>query len=300
MRVGFCGTGYLGTPMVQRLLAAGHEVQVWNRTQSKIRALVDAGAVAAPTPRDVAAQCDCVCLCLLDGDAVETVAFGDDGLVHGSRLRWLVDHSSISPERTRGFARRLEHAGAARWIDAPVSGGVPGAQAGTLAVMAGGDAAAVDAVRPLLAAYASRVTHLGASGSGQVAKLCNQIIFATGVLAVAEAIGLAERSGIDARRLPEAFAGGLADSRLMQIFAARMLQPSSVKTGALATLLKDLDAVAAQGADVRSPLPLTAAADAVMRRLQAESRSELDLWEVVRLYRDADCATPASCATDNA
>jgi 2-hydroxy-3-oxopropionate reductase len=297
MRIGFCGTGFMGAPMARRLLAAGHEVHVWNRTPDKCAPLVAAGAVMAASPLEVATQCDVVCLCLLDGPAVEAVVFGRDGLAQAGSVRLIVDHSSIPPDRTQSFAQRLQHACGAQWVDAPVSGGVPGAEAGSLAIMAGGSADAVDELRPLLAAYASRVTHMGPCGSGQVAKLCNQIIVAAGVLAVAEAIGLAECSGIDAQRLPEALGGGLADSRLLQIFAARMLHPSAAKTGALTTMLKDIDAVTCHGSRTQAALPITATVRELMRQALLGSAPGMDLWEIVRLYRplDRDASVCPTC-----
>lgn len=292
MRIGFCGIGFMGAPMAHRLLAAGHEVHAWNRTPNKCETLAAAGAIVATSPREVAMHCDTVCLCLLDSHAVEAVVFGHEGLAQAGRVHEIVDHSSISPNRTREFAQRLKQTADAHWVDAPVSGGVPGAEAGTLAIMAGGSTDAVDKVRPLLAAYASRVTYMGPSGSGQIAKLCNQIIVASGVLAVAEAIGLAEHSGIDAQRLPEALSGGLADSRLLQIFAARMLHPSAAKTGALSTMLKDMDTVIGQGIQTQVALPIATVVRELMHRALAGSRPDMDLWEVIQLYRTSGRDSP--------
>ncbi|MGF6921271.1 3-hydroxyisobutyrate dehydrogenase-like beta-hydroxyacid dehydrogenase [Paraburkholderia sp. 40] len=201
--------------------------------------------------------------------AVEQIVFGPAGLLDGGpaaprRMRWIVDHSSIAPAATRALARRVtdfgEAGGAAAgaagtgtsrdgasigWIDAPVSGGVAGATAGTLAIMAGGAASDLAAVRPLLDAYAARVTHMGEVGAGQTAKLCNQAIVTATVAAITEAVSLAQRSGIDAARLPEALAGGSADSVLLRTFVPRMTQSGLAPIGALRTFQKDVDTVAA-------------------------------------------------------
>ncbi len=286
MHIGFCGIGFMGAPMVRRLLAAGYEVHIWNRTRQKCMSLETAGAIVEPTPAELAATCDIVCLCLLDSTAVETVVFGPAGIAEVQNPRWLIDHSSISPEATRAFSQRLAETNGAHWIDAPVSGGVPGAEAGTLAIMAGGTAEALADVRPILQAYASRITHMGPSGAGQVTKLCNQIIVAANVLAVAEAIGLAEGSGIAADRLPEALGGGLADSRLFQIFAARMLSPSTVKTGALSTMLKDIDTVISLGENTDTVLPMTTAVQNMLKAGLANGQADMDLWEVIKIYRN--------------
>jgi 3-hydroxyisobutyrate dehydrogenase-like beta-hydroxyacid dehydrogenase len=201
VEVGFCGPGLMGAPMIRHLLAAGHRVGVWNRTRAKAEALEQDGARVVDTPRELAEQVDTVFVCVLDGRAVGDVVFGAHGLLAGDanapRVKRIVDHSSIAPAATRDYAARAAALGVG-WIDAPVSGGVPGAQAGTLAVMAGGNAADLDAVRPLIDRYASRITHMGDAGAGQTAKLCNQAIVTATVTAIAEAVGLAQASGIDA------------------------------------------------------------------------------------------------------
>ncbi|WP_167361441.1 NAD(P)-dependent oxidoreductase, partial [Paraburkholderia ginsengiterrae] len=202
MEIGFCGPGLMGAPMIRHLLRAGHTVHVWNRTRAKAEALVADGAKVVETPRELAARCEAVLLCVADAAAVEETVFGATGLLSGDtpaqrRVRWIVDHSSIPPAATRELAQRAAALAAAResegaaglgWIDAPVSGGVAGANAGTLAVMAGGAAADVEAVRPVLGAYASRVTHMGDVGAGQTAKLCNQTIVTATLAAIAEAV----------------------------------------------------------------------------------------------------------------
>ncbi|MEX3896287.1 NAD(P)-dependent oxidoreductase [Paraburkholderia sp. BR10954] len=285
MEIGFCGPGLMGAPMVRHLLRAGHTVHVWNRTRAKAEALRAEGAHVVDAPRELAARCDAVLLCVADAAAVEQTVFGPAGLLDGDpstprRVRWIVDHSSIAPAATRALARRVADfagqggaAGTAAsadgasigWIDAPVSGGVAGATAGALAIMAGGAASDLAAVRPLLDAYAARVTHMGEVGAGQTAKLCNQAIVTATVAAIAEAVSLAQRSGIDAAKLPEALAGGWADSVLLRTFVPRMTQSDLAPIGALRTFQKDVDTVAAAAYETGTPMPVASTVQQLLR-----------------------------------
>ena len=289
MEIGFCGPGLMGAPMIRHLLRAGHAVHVWNRTRAKAEALLADGALLADTPRELAGRCEAVLLCVADAAAVEATVFGTTGLLSGDpsrprRLRWIVDHSSIPPAATRAFAQRAaafaaapEGAASVGWIDAPVSGGVAGASAGTLAVMVGGAAAAVEAVKPLLNAYASCVTHMGEVGAGQTAKLCNQTIVTATVAAIAEAVSLAQRSGIDAARLTEGLAGGWADSVLLQTFVPRMTQSGLAPIGAFRTFQKDIDTVAATAYETGTPMPVSSTVQQLLRLGAAMGLAEADL-----------------------
>ncbi|WGS51459.1 NAD(P)-dependent oxidoreductase [Paraburkholderia sp. D15] len=283
MEIGFCGPGLMGAPMIRHLLRAGHTVHVWNRTRAKAEALIADGANVVDTPRELAARCEAVLLCVADAAAVEETVFGAQGLLSGAaegsgdapgRVRWIVDHSSIPPAATREFARRAARIG---WIDAPVSGGVAGASAGTLAIMAGGTPADVEALRPLLDAYSSRVTHMGDVGAGQTTKLCNQTIVTATVAAIAEAVSLAQRSGIDAARLTEGLAGGWADSVLLQIFVPRMTQGGLAPIGALRTFQKDVDTVAATAYETGTPMPVSSTVQQLLRLGAAMGLAEADL-----------------------
>jgi 2-hydroxy-3-oxopropionate reductase len=297
----------MGAPMIRHLLRAGHTVHVWNRTRAKAEALLADGAQVAGTPRELAARCEAVLLCVADAAAVEDTVFGAAGLLSTdapvpARLRWIVDHSSIPPAATRAFAQRAAALTATRagagsgsgsgsgasacagepargvgWIDAPVSGGVAGATAGTLAVMAGGASADVEAVRPLLGAYAARVTHMGDTGAGQTAKLCNQAIVTATLAAIAEAVSLAQRSGLDASRLTEGLAGGWADSVLLQTFVPRMTQSGLAPIGAFRTFQKDIDTVAATAYETGTPMPVASTVQQLLRLGAAMGLGEADL-----------------------
>ena len=173
----FAGIGLMGLPMSRRLLAAGFPLSVWNRNPAKCEPLVDAGARPVVSPADLCREADIVMLCLADTAAVREVVFGPGGIVEqGLPGQLLVDFSSTDPAATREMAVELEERCGMRWVDAPVSGGTPGAEAGTLAIMAGGAADDIERLRPILRHLGQRLTRMGEVGAGQVTKVCNQMI----------------------------------------------------------------------------------------------------------------------------
>ncbi len=283
MKLGFCGLGLMGAPMVRRLLAAGHEVKVWNRSPGKAEPLRELGAEVTATPREAATNVDGVLMCLFDAKAVEAVVFGADGVAEAQGLKWLADHSSIVPEATRQLAERLAAANGAHWLDAPVSGGVPGVEAGTLAIMVGGEATHLDEAASAMRAYAGNVTHMGPSGAGQATKLCNQVFVVAAVAALAEALGFAQRNDIDLKLLAPALAGGWADSKPLQIFAPRMIDVPTESIGALSTMLKDIDTVMAVAQQSGAPMPLTANIQQTLRLASAMGLGEAELSAIVAL-----------------
>jgi 3-hydroxyisobutyrate dehydrogenase len=284
-KLGFLGLGMMGLPMTRRLLNAGYDVAVWNRSAGKAAALVAAGAKLKDHPRDVADSASIIFMCLTDAAAVEEVAFGPDGLATAAGSgKLVVDFSSIHPDAARAIAARLKMASGMGWIDAPVSGGTPGAEQGTLAVMAGGDAADIERVRPYVLAMARRLTHMGPTGAGQTAKLCNQVIVGCAMAVLAEATRLAVDAGIDATRLPEALAGGFADSIPLQLFVPRMAQGiHSPPLGHIATMLKDLDTVIDVARGTSSPVPMSALAAQLFRLAKAARGADADALEIYKL-----------------
>jgi 3-hydroxyisobutyrate dehydrogenase-like beta-hydroxyacid dehydrogenase len=284
-KLGYLGLGMMGFPMSRRLVNAGHEVAVWNRSTGKAEALIEAGAKLAASPREVAASASIIFMCVTDAAAVEDVVFGADGLASlPGAGKLLVDFSSIHPARARTIAARLEAANGMRWIDAPVSGGTKGAEEGTLAVMAGGDAADIERVRPFVLAMARRLTHMGPIGAGQTTKLCNQVIVGCAMAVLAEATRLAVNSGIDAGKLPEALAGGFADSIPLQMFVPRMVQGiHSPPLGHIATMLKDLDTVADVAQETSTPVPMATLAAQLFRLGKAARGADVDALEIYKL-----------------
>jgi 3-hydroxyisobutyrate dehydrogenase len=213
------------------------------------------------------------------------VALGTRGLATAPGAgKLVVDFSSIHPDAARSIARRLKAANGMGWIDAPVSGGTKGAEEGTLAVMAGGEALDVEKVRPYVLAMARRLTHMGPIGAGQTAKLCNQIIVGSAMAVLAEATRLATNAGIDAGRLPEALAGGFADSIPLQLFVPRMVQGiHSPPLGHIATMLKDLDTVVDVARETSTPVPMASLAAQLFRLAKMARGADADALEIYKL-----------------
>ncbi len=284
MKLGYIGIGLMGKPMVLRLLAAGHEVAVWNRSKDKLAPVLEKGAKAAESPAAVARASEIVMMCVTDQKAAEEVLFGPNGISSAEiKNKLLVDFSSIAPASAREFSRRLLEKGM-RMIDAPVSGGVPGAEQGTLAIMAGGRAEDIERARPVVMHLAQRFTRMGDAGAGQVTKLCNQIIVGSLFPVLAEAIRLAEAAGVDAKMLPEALKGGFADSLPLQVFGARMAaRRFEPPLGANDIMLKDLENAAAVAKEFGVPLPMARTAAELYRLLAAQGRGAADPAVLVEL-----------------
>ncbi len=272
MRIAFLGTGMMGLPMARRLCAAGHEVHAWNRARDKAEPLSAAGARVHGTARDAVAAAELVVTMLADGPVTATVLFeADAGAAAAMRSGTLVvDMASIRPAEAREHAARLAALGVAH-VDAPVSGGTVGAEAGTLAIMAGGDAADVERARPALSVL-GRVTHVGPHGAGQLAKLANQMIVGITIGAVAEALLLCEKGGADPAKVREAISGGFADSRILQVHGQRMVERDFAPRARMTVQLKDMRNALATAAEVGLQAPVTTLfeslyADAVGRGL---------------------------------
>jgi len=287
-RIAFAGIGLMGLPMTRRLLAAGFPLTVWNRTPDKCAPLLELGARRADTPAELCAEADILMLCLADTAVVREVVFGPGGVVEGARAgQVLVDFSSLEPAATREMAAELERRTGVHWIDAPVSGGTPGAEAGTLAIMAGGREEDVERVRPVLAHLGQRLTRMGEVGAGQVTKVCNQMIVACNALVIAEVVALAEKAGVDASLLAPALAGGFADSRPLQILAPQMAEScfEPVKWH-VRTLLKDLDTATRLSREEGSATPMSGLAAQLMRLHGSQGNLERDPATLIELYRE--------------
>jgi len=288
--IAFAGIGLMGLPMTRRLLAAGYPLTVWNRSADKCLPLVDLGAQRAQIPAELCAGADIVMLCLANTEVVREVVFGPGGIVEGGKPgQLLVDFSSLEPAATREMAAELEQRCGMRWVDAPVSGGTPGAEAGSLAIMAGGRADDVERARPILAHQGQRLTRMGEVGAGQVTKVCNQMIVACNALVIAEVVALAEKAGVDASLIAPALAGGFADSKPLQILAPQMASSEfePVKWH-VRTLLKDLDSAAKLSRETGSATPLSGLAAQLMRLHGSQGNLEHDPATLVTLYREPD------------
>lgn len=255
--IAFLGTGLMGAPMARRLLHAGFSVAAWNRDIRKAEALAVDGAVVADTAVAAVEGASVVFTMLSDGKAVGDVLFSQGVSEALAPDTVVIDCSSITPEAARDHAARLAERGV-RHIDAPVSGGVVGASAGTLAVMAGGDATLIDELADVFAPL-GRVTHVGPSGCGQLAKLGNQQIVAITIGAVAEAMMLVEAGGGSREAFRAAIRGGFAESRILDVHGQRMVDRNFGGAGPSRLQLKDLNNIVAEAASLSLELPLTEA-----------------------------------------
>lgn len=252
-KIAFLGIGLMGEPMVRRLLGAGLPVHAWNRTFAKAERLAAHGAVAVPDLEKAVRDAEIVISMLEAGPVVGALI---DAALPALRQGTLwIDMSSTRQSEAHEFHARLQAAGC-RFVDAPVSGGVGGAQAGTLAIMAGGDAADVDYARPVFEAM-GRVTAVGPAGAGQVAKLCNQLIVGGTINIVAEALLLAQAAGADPAAVRAAIRGGFAESRILEVHGQRMLDRNFLPGGQVTTQLKDQHNILAAAAAAGVALPVT-------------------------------------------
>lgn len=283
--IGYIGVGLMGLPMAKRLLSLGYQVRAYDLLAQQTAAAAQAGAAAAISPADAVRDAQLVLLNLPTTEAVEQAVFGEQGVASAARPPQLViDFSTIKVEKCKAFARKLREVCGAGWIDAPVSGGPPASGSGTLTVMAGGDPAELERARPLLADVAGRITHMGPSGAGLAAKMLNQLFVGCGHAVLAEAVVLAEAAGIDAARLPECLAGGLADSALLQRFLPRMVKRDFAPQGYVRQLLKDLEMVNEFAAALKAPTPMMGEALSLYRMLAHLGHTELDTVAVLKLY----------------
>lgn len=253
--IAFIGTGLMGGPMAQNLLKAGFSVRVWNRSTEKAQALVADGAVLASSPADAAKGADIVITMLSDGNAVGDMLFNAGIAAALEKNAVVIDSSSIAPPIAREHSKQLGALGI-HHIDAPVSGGVVGAKAGTLAIMAGGDETVISGLSNVFAAM-GRLTYVGPSGAGQLCKLANQQIVAITIGAVAEAMMLVEAGGASREGFRNAIRGGFAESRILELHGERMVKRDFVPGGPSKFQLKDLNGVLATAKDLSLELPLT-------------------------------------------
>lgn len=272
--IAFLGTGLMGAPMARRLLDAGFAVTVWNRDPTKAQALAKDGAVVAETPALAAKGAAAAFTMLSDGKAVEDVLFEQGVSEALPQNATVIDCSSIAPAQARDHAARLAARGI-RHLDAPVSGGVVGAAAGTLAIMAGGDGALITELADVFAPL-GRVTHVGPSGTGQLAKLGNQQIVAVTIGAIAEAMMLVQAGGGSPEAFRRAIRGGFAESRILDIHGQRMVSREFGHAGPSKLQLKDLNNILAVAEDLSLVLPLTEAVRAEFAAFVEDGGADID------------------------
>ncbi len=276
--IGFIGLGVMGKPMAGHLLAKGYPLVVHSRSPGPVDALVEAGAVRADRPADVAARSRVVITMLPDSPDVELVLNGPDGVFTQIQPGTvLIDTSSIAPAAARALAAKARTLGATM-LDAPVSGGEVGAINASLSIMVGGDKAAFDAVKPILDVMGNpeRVIRIGDSGAGQICKVCNQMVIAGTLVAVSEAFALARKAKVDVALVRDALLGGFAASKVLDVHGQRMIQSNYVPGFRARLFAKDLRIAVATLAEHETAAPGAGVAQALAAALLADGRGEDD------------------------
>jgi 3-hydroxyisobutyrate dehydrogenase len=273
-KLAFIGLGVMGLPMAGHLLAAGHELTVFTRTKAKAREVTANGATWAASPAQAAKGAAVVFICVPDTPDVEQVILGDDGIIHGvGKGAIVVDHSTISPSATRGFAEQLAKKGV-ELLDAPISGGDVGARNATLAIMVGGDKKAFDQVEPLLRHMGKAITHCGPSGAGQLTKLVNQILVSCTNMAVCEALTFAIRNGLDPAKTIEAVAGGAAGSWQLSNLGPRMIKSDFAPGFTIDLQQKDLRLILQAAGESKTAVPAASLVHQLFTSAQAAGRGK--------------------------
>ncbi len=277
-RIALLGTGKMGLPMARRLCEAGFELHVWNRTRAKAEPLAALGATVHDQAEQAAAAAPVVVGMLENGQVNAEVLFGQAPGTGAARAMQpgalFIDMASIQPRQAREHAQLLKALGV-RQLDAPVSGGTVGAEQGTLAIMAGGDAADFEAARPVFAPL-GRATHVGPVGAGQLTKLANQMIVGITIGAVAEALLLAARGGADMAKVREAMMGGFADSRILQVHGQRMVERDFAARARIPIQLKDMRNALATAAELDFDAPITQLFEGLYASAEAQGFADLD------------------------
>ena len=286
--LGFIGIGLMGRPMVLRLLGAGYNVNVWNRSPDKLVQVADAGAKVCASIAELVKASQVILLCLTDTAAVESVIY--KGIVeNGSVNQLLIDLSSIHPDNTRQLASVLKDRCGMNWVDAPVSGGIVGAEQGSLTIMAGGSSENVSIACTILAPLYQQFTHMGELGCGQVTKICNQMIVSCNVIVIAEMIALAQKAGVAAEKIPQALYGGFADSKPLQILGPEMaLADFEPLKWRVSTLLKDLNMALELSIKQGNAIPMSALAAQLMRLHGSQGYLEHDPSTLIKLFTQYD------------
>jgi 2-hydroxy-3-oxopropionate reductase len=281
LKVGYIGLGLMGKSIARNILKAGFPLVVYNRSRPALDELVAEGAASADSPREVAARVDVVFTNLPDSPDVELVALGKSGIIEGAHAGLIfVDNSTIKPASARMIAEKLGAKGVLA-LDAPVSGGDIGAKNGTLTVMVGGEADALERTMPVLQAMGKTVTHVGAAGAGQVAKAANQIMVAAQMVAMGELLVFARKAGVDPQKVVEAIKGGAAQCWTLDVKPPRLFQGNRSPGFKAHMQLKDLRIVLDTAGEYGAPLPSTTENAALFQQMIDLDMGELDNSAVV-------------------
>ena len=284
--MGFIGLSIMGKPMSKNLLKAGYPLVVHSRSRGPVDEVVKAGARAATTPKEVAAQCDVLITMLPNSPDVEQVALGKEGIIDGAKPGLLfVDMSTISPIVSKKVGEALAAKGV-KMLDAPVSGGEKGAIDGALSIMVGGETATFDAVLPIFQAMGKTITLLGPLGMGGFTKLANQIIVAVNLTALAEALTLGKKAGLDRELLLTALGGGLAGSKCLEQKKSNYIAGTYNPGFKIDLHFKDLGLIMESARALGVPLPATAVVQELFSAMRVKGRGGLDHSGIVTLLED--------------
>ena len=287
--IGFIGLGLMGQAFTKRLVSSGYTVSGFDIATQQVEQATKHGVIPAASSADVTSKSDIILVCVVSTDAVHEAVFGPGGVMESASAdKVLVDHSTTIIESTKAMADELREQTGMGWVDAPVSGGPPAAETGTLAIMAGGSDADIARVNPLMTDLASTFTHLGSVGAGQVTKMVNQILVLNNYCVLAEALALAEAAGIDAAKIPEALAPGHAGSNLLKAVFPRMIARDFEPAGYARQVLKDLDMVHDIAKTLKVPTPMSSQAASLFRILVSKGHAEKDGIAVFKLYDQND------------
>jgi 3-hydroxyisobutyrate dehydrogenase-like beta-hydroxyacid dehydrogenase len=283
--VGCIGLGLMGEGITKRLIETGHAVAGYDIVPAKVAAAAKWGVKACASPAEIAHAADIVLMSVTSTAAVEQVTLGNGGIASTGRLdgKVLVDHSTTKIDTTKRVAAALAATAGMAFVDAPVSGGPAAALGGALAIMAGGEAAAIQRIAPVMERL-GKLTHMGALGAGQATKLVNQTLVLTNFCVMAEALRLAEAYGVDASKIPAALAPGHAGSNLLPVLFERMIARDFTPKGHARTILKDLEMLHDAAGAQHLSMPMAAQALTLFRLLVAQGKSELDGVAILTLY----------------
>ncbi len=285
-KIGLIGLGHMGKPMARNLHQAGAGVTVSSRSPGPVDELAGEGLAKANTPREVTAVADIIIMMVTDTAGVDNVLHGPDGVIAGLTAgKTVIDMGTTKVRETREWAAEVAQAGST-YVDAPVSGGQVGAEQGSLSIMAGGTADALERVRPVFEVLGSNITHIGDIGAGQVAKTANQSIVAVTSAAVAESLTLAQRAGVDPGKVREALQGGFAESRVLDLHGGRMVERMFEPGGPARVQLKDVDQALELAEQVGLDMPTLSGNQQLWRKMIDQGWGELDQAGIIRVIEE--------------
>lgn len=288
-KIGFIGLGLMGKGMSLNLLKAGFPLTVWNRTESKMKPLLEAGAEEGRSPKNVAERSDIIIDIVTDSSDVEEVILGDEGVIYGAKPGAIViDMSTISPLTTIRIAEKLSKK-KIHMLDAPVSGGDIGAREGTLSIMVGGEPEVFQECLPVFQAMGKTITHVGGHGMGQIVKLCNQILVGLNMLAVAEAFMFASKAGVDLQKAYSAVAGGAAGSWQLTNNGSKLLRGDLEPGFKVKDYIKDLRLISETAAELKLPLLGTSLVQQMFRILDAEGLRDKGTQAIIKAVEKIAC-----------